>query len=115
MNQYQQQQEAATLAKAVLRAGKAMGITQEELGSIIGRDRTGIARGLDPNSKSGELALLVVRLYRALHSLCGDDTTLIHHWLNTANRDTGGVPRQQVQQIQGLVRLVDYLEAAHGQ
>jgi len=106
--------EATVLAKAVIRAAKALGMTQEELGRVIGRDRTGIHRGLDPHTKAGELALLLIRGYRALHALVGGEAAAIKHWFGTANHHTGGVPRQQVQQIQGLLHVVEYLEYTHG-
>lgn len=105
--------ESLTLAKAVSRAAKALGMTQEELGKVIGRDRTSIVRGLDPSSKSGELALLVIRAYRALHALSGGDTKLLKHWFSTPNLHTGGIPLQQVQQIVGLLAVVEYLETEH--
>jgi len=105
--------EAQTLAKAVARAAKALGMTQEELGRTIGRDRTSIGRGLDPNGKAAELALLLIRAYRALHALCGGEAASIKHWFNTANRHTGGVPRQQVQLVAGLLLVMEYLESQH--
>ena len=54
------------LSKALLRAGKALGLTQTEIGRVIGKDRTSIVRGIDPNCKSGEFALLLIRCYRGL-------------------------------------------------
>jgi hypothetical protein len=41
------------LTKALLNAGRTLGLSQEALGDIIGRDRSSIARGLDPDSKAG--------------------------------------------------------------
>ena len=57
------------LSKALLNAGRALGISQVVLGKVIGKDRTSIPRGLEPTSKAGELALLLIRCYRSLYVL----------------------------------------------
>ena len=105
----------ATLTKAFLRAGKSLGLTQEDLGVVIGRDRTLFRRGgVDPASKSGELALLLIRVYRSLYALVGGRDEDLKHWMQTANRHTGGVPAEQVKSVAGLVNVVEYLDAIRG-
>lgn len=104
----------AVLAKAVSNAARALGLTRQELGIALGRDRSSISRGLDPASKPGELALLLVRCYRSLGVLVGQDPKTIKHWFRTYNHHTGGIPRQQVQSVQGLVRVTEYLDAMRG-
>lgn len=105
---------AATLAKAALNAGKELGLTQADLGEVIGRDRTALRRGLDPDSKAGELALLLIRVYRALYALVGGERQALRHWMHTANRHTGGVPAEQVRTVQGLMVVLGYLDAIRG-
>lgn len=102
------------LSKSVLAAGKAMGMSQADIGAAIGKDRTSIGRGIDPGSKSGELALLLVRCYRGLYVLVGGDSNNIKHWMHTHNRHTGGVPAEQVQKVQGLNRVLEYIDAMRG-
>jgi hypothetical protein len=103
------------LASALVNAGKELGLTQTELGAVVGRDRTALSRGqLDPQSKPGELALLVIRLYRALFALVGGDTAAMRHWMHTGNSHTGGVPAEQIRSVQGLIRVVEYLDAIRG-
>jgi hypothetical protein len=104
----------AVLTKALLNAGRTLGLSQEALGDIVGRDRSSIARGLDPDSKAGELALLLIRCYRSLYSLVGGRQQDMRHWMQTANRDIGGVPAEQVRSVAGLVRVVEYLDAMRG-
>ncbi len=104
----------AVLAKAAVRAASALGLTREELGRLIGRDRTSISRGIDPESKPGELALYLIRCYRALSVLVGGDEDEMRHWFATENTHTGGVPMEQVQSVQGLVRVMEYLDAIRG-
>ncbi|KPJ96461.1 MAG: XRE family transcriptional regulator [Gammaproteobacteria bacterium SG8_11] len=106
--------DRAVLSKAVLNAGKALGMSQTEIGHVIGKDRTSIARGIDPDSKAGELALLLIRCYRSLHVLVGGNNKDIKHWMHTENRHTGGIPAKQVQTVQGLNRVVEYLDAMRG-
>jgi len=104
----------AVLAKAVLNAARSMGIKQDELGNIIGKNRTTIARGLDPTSKSGELALMLVRCYRALSVLVGGDALEIKHWFTTPNKHVGGVPKDVAASVAGLVTVTRYLDAIRG-
>ena len=103
---------AHLLAKALVNAGKELGLTQAALGTIIGKDRTAISRGgIDPDSKAGELALLLIRAYRALFALVGGDASQMKHWVHTDNRHVGGIPAEQILSVQGLLRVVEYLDA----
>ena len=102
------------LTKALLNAGQVLGLSRQQLGEVIGRDRTSIARGVEPASKAGELALLLVRCYRSLYALVGGDPQAMRHWMHTPNRDTGGVPAEQVRTVQGLTRVLEYLDAMRG-
>ncbi|MGH8161816.1 MAG: MbcA/ParS/Xre antitoxin family protein [Gammaproteobacteria bacterium] len=104
------------LIEALIAAGKALGLTQADVGAIIGKGRTAISRRdpLEPSAKSGELALLLIRCYRSLFVLVGGDATLMRHWMHTANHHTGGVPAKQLHSVQGLIRVVEYLDAIRG-
>lgn len=106
---------AQVLAKAFLNAGKALGLTQHELASVIGKDRSAIHRsGIDPLSKAGELALLFIRAYRALYALVGGDAVQLRHWMHTYNQHIGAVPARSVHSVQGLAEIVGYLDAIRG-
>lgn len=106
------------LAKAVLAAREQLGMTQQELADIVGVDRSAVSRwkggGLRVASKTGELALLLVRIYRALFALFGGNLDDMRHFLRTNNRHLGGVPLQLMEQVQGLVLVVEYLDAIRG-
>jgi hypothetical protein len=111
----EQVDNASVLAEAFANAGKYLGLTQADLGQIIGKDRSAVSRGrIDPDSKDGELALLFIRCYRALYVLVGGDAGHMQHWMKTANLHTGGVPAEQVKRIQGLVSVLEYLDAMRG-
>jgi hypothetical protein len=68
-------------------------------------------KGIEPTSKTGELALLLMRLYRSLAVLVGNDPAEMRHWFHTANHRTGGVPAEQAQRTESLVEIVHYLDA----
>ncbi len=104
----------ATLLKALLNAGKYLGLSKAEIGKIIGKDRTSLSRGIDPASKSGELALLLIRVYRSLHVLVGGQADDLKHWMKTDNLHTQGIPREQLQTVQGLTMVLEYLDAMRG-
>ncbi|OYW33197.1 MAG: XRE family transcriptional regulator [Methyloversatilis sp. 12-65-5] len=106
---------SSVLAEALANAGRALGMTQTDLGQVIGKDRSAISRGqIEPASKAGELALLLIRIYRALFVLVGGDAAAMQHWMHTANHHIGGVPLEQVRTIQGLIQVLEYLDAMRG-
>lgn len=108
-------EQASVLAEAFLNAGKQLGLTQADLGEIIGKDRSAVSRGrIDPDSKDGELALLFIRCYRALFVLVDGAGEPMRHWMQSENRHTGGIPAQQVKSVQGLVRVLEYLDGIRG-
>ena len=106
---------AEVLTRALVKAGKELGLTQAELGAVVGRDRTALSRGtLEPDTKSGELALLLIRAYRALFVLVGGEPRQLKHWMSTHNHHLGGVPAELIRTVPGLVRVVEYLDAIRG-
>lgn len=110
---------AVVLSKAVLNAARQLTLRQEELGRVMGVHRTAITRlkqnlDLQPQSKQGELALLLIRVARALYALAGGNDAWIRHFMRSPNSLTGGVPAEQIQTIQGLVRVLTCLDAIRG-
>ena len=105
--------DSQLLLQAVLRAADELELSRAALARLLGKDRSTLNRskGIDPSSKTGELALLLIRLYRSLSVLVGNDRLQLRHWFHTANRHTGGVPAEQVQRTEGLVEIVQYLDA----
>jgi hypothetical protein len=104
------------LCKALLNVREALDLKQTELGDIIGLNRSSVSRlqTLDPQSKTGELALLLVRVYRSLFAMVGGDAEAMRHWLRTANTHLGGEPLQLMGSVQGLIHVVEYLDAVRG-
>lgn len=108
--------DAQLVAEACSRADQALGLTRDELSAVVGKHRTSIERtGLDPKTKEGELALLLLRAYRSLHALLGGDQALMRHWMEQPNRHFGDQPpRQLLARVEGLTRVVSYLDALRG-
>lgn len=114
-NKKTQPRPGLVLGKAVLRAAERMGLSRTELGNALGRDRSSISRsGVDPDSKAGELARLLIRSFRSLAVLVDDNEEQMREWLSTPNRHTGGVPEEQLQTVTGLVTVCEYLDAIRG-
>lgn len=66
---------------------------------------------IDPHSKQGELALLLVRLSSSLDDLMGTDDGKRMLWMTGFNKGLRGVPQQLVQRVDGLVATLAYLDA----
>lgn len=107
------------LTKAVCRTAGLLDYKQKDLARALGisassASRLGEAYQLDPATKSGELAVLFVRLYRSLSALLGGDDTKCRRWFHASNTHLGGVPSELVQTVVGLTRVIDYLDAMRG-
>jgi len=107
------------LATAISKLKEEINIKPQDLAAIIGQHRNTIDRclkkvELDPNSKPGELALLLIRVYRALFALNGGNKTAMIHWLNTYNYHIQGIPLEEMKVVMGLSRVVNYLDAMRG-
>jgi hypothetical protein len=110
---------ATVLTKAVLRAAALLGLRQREVGAIIGSSEASISRlqsgrTIDPQSKEGELALLFLRLFRSLDALVGGDNAAARAWLEAENQHLAGVPAERMRTAEGLVHVVQYLDAMRG-
>lgn len=107
----------AVLTKALLRAAELLGLSSRTLARILGVSEASVSRlvsgsrTIDPASKEGELALLLVRVYRSLDALVGTDAAQRKAWLGSQNRALNGRPIDLLQRTDGLVAVVAYLDA----
>lgn len=69
---------------------------------------------LEPSSKSGELALLFVRIYRGLDALVGGEDAKARAWFHAANDHLSGAPAVRVRTVEGLTDVARYLDAMRG-
>jgi len=107
------------LAKAVLSASERLGLRARYLAAVLGSSEASVSRlqhgrGLDPDTKEGELALLFLRVYRSLDALVGGDDDKARLWLHAQNDHVNGVPAERMRTVEGLVDVVQYLDAMRG-
>src|ERR1043165_2135641 len=110
---------AEVLAKSVLSAAERLGLRSRQLALVIGSSEASVSRlarqrGLDPETKEGELALLFLRVYRSLDALVGGDEAKAREWIAAPNAHVGGVPIERMTTVEGLVDVVQYLDAMRG-
>src|SRR3954466_1275287 len=98
-----QPQPEAVLTKAVLRAAELLELSSASLARILGVSEASVsrlvsgARSIDPASKEGELALLLVRVYRSLDALVGADAVQRKAWLHSPNQALAAKPVELIQ------------------
>ena len=107
------------LCKALFSTQQHLGLTQQALGNVIGLDRSSVSKlktrgSLTPESKEGELATYLIRIYRSLYALMGGDQASMQHWLQTHNHHLNAKPADLIGQIHGLIRTMEYLDAIRG-
>ena len=106
----------AVLTKATIRAADMLGLQNNELARIIGVSTATVSRykaqaaGISPASKAGELALLLIRVFRSLDPLVGSDDEKRKAWMQSSNKALNGVPAQLLLKPDGLVRTLAYLD-----
>jgi len=106
------------LTRAVLRAARFLELAQTDLARVIGLSEASVSRmangqkPLEQDSKPWQLAALFVRLFRSLDAIVGSDDEAARAWLRSPNLALGGVPLELIRDPAGLVRTVDYLDAA---
>jgi|SRR5689334_13777282 uncharacterized protein (DUF2384 family) len=111
---------ASILARSLVRAAGALGISQSELAGILGSSAASVSRTfaggrpIDPASAEGRHALLFVRVFRSLDALVGGDGEKARLWLRSPNRHLGAEPAQLLARTQGLVHVAEYLDALRG-
>jgi uncharacterized protein (DUF2384 family) len=111
------QPDAAVLTKAAVRAATRLQVPQSALSRIIGVSEATVSRMrggthvLTPGEKPFELAVLFVRLFRALDATVSGDEGVARAWLRNPNRALGETPLTLIQSVAGLVNVVAYLDA----
>lgn len=105
------------LSKATWRAARHLGLSGAALAKVIGLSEATVSRlgrgewTLAPNSKEGQLAALVVRLFRSLDAIVGNDAAKVAAWMGSYNQALNGVPRELIESPQGLVTTLQYVDA----
>lgn len=109
---------AAVLTKATLRAAGLLGLTNAALARVVGVSESTVSRmaagdrRLEPGTKPAELAALLVRVYRSLDALVGNSDAQRQRWMASFNQAFHAPPREAIESVEGLVRVVRYLDGA---
>lgn len=105
------------LTAAVVRAADILGLNQATLGKVLGLSAATVSRmhngqyELDPKHKEWELAALLVRLYRGLDAISAGDEKTLRAWMANDNLALRAKPFTLIDNITGLVKTVDYVDA----
>jgi transcriptional regulator with XRE-family HTH domain len=107
------------LTDAVVRASRILGLAQRDVAQVLGTSEASVSRlsrgrRIDPATKEGELAVLLVRVFRSLDALVGGDEARARAWLHADNAHLGGIPADRIRSITGLVDVAGYLDALRG-
>jgi predicted transcriptional regulator len=109
---------AAVLTKATLRAAALLGLTNAALARVVGVSESTVSRmaaggrQFEVGSKPAELAALLVRVYRSLDALVGNSDVQRQRWMSSFNQAFQATPRDAIESVEGLVRVVRYLDGA---
>ncbi len=107
---------ATVLTKATIAAADLLGLKDVDLATIIGVSGPTVSRyksgrvEIDPDKKTGELALLLVRVFRSLDPLVGTNDDARKAWMRSVNTRLGGEPATLIRKPEGLVRTLAYLD-----
>jgi hypothetical protein len=107
----------AVLTGATLRAAALLGLTDADVAQVIGVSGASVSRlrggrrTISLGSKEAEFALMLVRVYRSLDGILGEDREAMRAWFHGKNRHLRGVPAELIRRTDGLVRVLEYLDA----
>ena len=116
-NRFQATSDSAVLTKATVNAADRLGLSARVLAAVLGVSEATVSRMkrqdflLERGSKPFELAVLLIRLFRALDSIVGADETVARAWLRNANTALGAKPVDKIVSIAGLTDVLAYLDA----
>lgn len=111
--------DAAAISSAVVRIAESWGLSDAKLGTVLGLSSATVSRLrrgkslLDPASKSFEAGKFLLRLFRELDTIMGNDDDASRRWLATPNLDLEARPLDLIDSFRGLIAVCDYVDA-HG-
>ncbi|PJD90760.1 MAG: XRE family transcriptional regulator [Legionella sp.] len=108
------------LTKALLNLAHFYDFSGKDLSDIIGISEASVSRlhqgkkGISPDTKEGEIVLLLIRIYRSLNALLGNHHDKAKIWLYSRNHYFQNTPFALMKTIPGLVTVLHYLDAMRG-
>ena len=106
------------LTKAVVNTANYFDLPKVKLAHILGVSAATVSRLyantylLSPDRKEWDFAVLLVRMFRSLDSIVGGAADDAKKWLASENMALAGKkPVELIESTEGLVRVVNYLDA----
>lgn len=110
--------KSGVLTKAVKSVAHFLDLSNIDLADILGISTASVTRLYQgrpiKEKKETELAVLLVRLYRSLDAMVGGDASESIKWFKAFNHHLNGVPAERTKTVEGLVDVVQYLDAMRG-
>jgi len=117
---HKQPKPEVVLSKAFCNMAKFCSFTGKDIKQMTGISESSFTRlnhgerFISPTSKEGEIALLLLRIYRSLNAIVGNNHEKAKRWLNSQNQYFQKKPIEEMMTIPGLVSVVNYLDAMRG-
>jgi hypothetical protein len=108
------------LTKAVQRLMQAWNMSNKDLALIIGVSTSFVTRmqqgtaHINPTSKEGELALMLIRSFRSLGAFLGERMNVQQAWLRAHHHTFNTTPLEAMKSVSGLALVAQYLDAMRG-
>jgi hypothetical protein len=116
--------EKEILNKALGRAAVKLELSRQELSAIVGPSESSLSRMFSnnrnkknyivPHSKKGQLAILLLRIYRNLDVLFRGNEKQCRLWLRSENMHLGSIPIELIKSVEGLIQAIQYLDVMRG-
>lgn len=107
---------AAVVTKATIRAAEQLGLNNAVLAAVLGVSEASVSRlkaqsrTISVKDKEGELALMLIRVFRSLDPLVGGNEAKRTAWMESHNKALQGVPNRLIRKVDGLTRTLAYLD-----
>lgn len=108
--------EAQVVTKATVVAADRLGLSTRTLAGIVGVSEESVSRMkrldhlLEKGTKPFELALLLLRLFRALDAITGGNERVARAWLKNHNTALAAIPADKILTVSGLTDVLAYLD-----
>jgi hypothetical protein len=113
--------QSVVLTKATIRVAEQLDLGQGALAKVLGISAPTVSRMfkgkwliLEKDSKTWELAVMLVRVYRSLGAMVGGNEEHLKEWFHADNVHLGGTPANLAFTIEGLTNVARYLDAMRG-
>ena len=107
--------DSVIVIKALVRSADRIEMSNKLLARVIGVSEASVSRMRKGDyvldGKPLELAVMFIRLYRALDAVVGGDDAVATAWLRNKNSALKDVPLALIQTVSGLTDVIQYLDA----